>query len=242
MTFEGVKDRYLLKIGQRIGAHEEDQDHLDRLLKAYTYLLQTTLCTISRPTLVSLSAVTQTTNAHDLLTALGVTGLMGVRRVFWRDRVPPRVPQWNKQAIEEANDSDSLYSGEPVAYAVWTSRSSNTDKWYMSFFPFISAANTTDCYITYLARPTMPTTLTWATVYPDFNDDYHDLIAEVAALDYLRDRGDARYTKVRILMVDDEVKRMKAFYNDQALTGERFGGFLESEYRGVLRHGEYVND
>ena len=255
MTFEEVKNEYLLRIGQPESAgssREEMAEHLRRIRKAYNELCRTTMSTWVEPTLVSLSAVTITTNEHDLDTILDLAagdGIYSVDKVFWAARPRPRLPNWNKQAIEEHNRRYSAVTlTYPSAYAVWEERDTTTpaDVWKISFAPYIYAADTTNCYISYFRKPPQPALINidgTMAMYPQFSDDFHEVIAELAALKYLRDRGDGRWSQSRWIDVQDEIKTMKDRYTPMVTKGEAFAGFLQGGARfGTLRYGEEVND
>ena len=248
MTFDEVKNEYLLRIGQPESSGtsvEKVAEHLRRIRKAYNDICRDTMATWVSPALVELSVVTASTNEHDLDTLLSPTsGIYDTHQVFWANRSSPRLPKWNKQVIDEMNQSLTtsgyLY---PSAYATWTERSSNADKWYIAFYPFIATADTTNCFISYFAKPAAPTVATLTTTYPAFADDYHEVIAELAALSYLRDNGDSRYNGGRWRSVQDQIQTMKNRYTPQIMKGEAFGGFLQGGGgHGILRHGERVND
>ncbi len=252
MTWESVLGEYLMRIGQPESAgssREVIAEHLRRIRTSYNHLCMVTGATWVEPTLVELAVVTLTTNEHNLRTLLDLDdadGMYKIDKVFWASKVPPRLPEWNKQAVEEQNQMHrSSAVNYPYAYAFWTERESNADLFKISFFPFIRSADTINCYISFFRKPVAPTAANLngtTAAYPQFNDDYHEVIAERAALTYLRDRGDKRYTQARWIDVQDKIQEIKDLYTPMITRGETISGFLQSEGRFILRHGERVID
>jgi hypothetical protein len=258
MTWDSVLGEYLMRIGQPGSAgssRETIAEHLRRIRKSYNTLCKDTGATWVEPTLVELAAVTLTTNEHNLRTLLDLAdadGIYSLDKVFWVSRVSPRLPEWNKQVIEEQNQMNrSSVVTYPSAYAFWTERDNSdptdpSDLFKISYYPFIRSADTTNCYISYFRKPAAPTENNLLGVgdaaSPQFNDDYHEAIAERAALLYLRDRGDLRYTQSRWISVNDEIQDMKNLYTPMITKGESIGAFLQTDGRYTLRHGERVID
>ena len=225
MTFEEVLRQYCLKIGQAWGNMGEDltTESLERVASAYWSICADTGCTFKPLTSVSLSAVTATTNKHELYTALSLTTgqeIFAVVDVTWEG---VHLARWDKNGIDAANEyGDETGSSDPRAYAVWEEwvEADNEKHTYIAFFPFVGTANTTDCKISYFLRPVKPTTSNYTSTYPLFAGEYHELIAEKAALKYLRDQGSQRYNAARMAEFAMELAKMKQHYMDQVMAFE----------------------
>jgi hypothetical protein len=224
MTFEAVKDRFLLKIGDKPdNKSEEDSEIIQRIVEAYWYVCKVTGCTYKEPQLISLSAVTLTTNEHNLETALSLADgekIFNVKSVSWDGN---RLNRWNKDAIDEANRVYSGGTGNPTAFSIqekWNA-TANDVVMYISFYPLVSAANAEDCYVSWFKRPVAPTTSNWDEVYPEFAEEYHPIIAEKAALEFLKDIGSARFDLMRWRDVQDKISTMKQVYTSKITRGEK---------------------
>ncbi len=223
MTFEEVRNRYLLKIGEKTDAtSEEESQACDRISEAYWRICKHTLCTWIKPTKATLTAVTATANEHKLITVLGLSREpFGIRKVFW-EGVP--LYCWSKDRIDQmVAYHDGTSGGTPQAYAAWDAYDSVThDKIiYLSFYDYVATANSTDCYISYFDRPEQPTTANWTDTYPEFASEYHHLIAELVALEFLRDNADRRYTSTLWQECWLELNKMRDHYIHQLNVGEK---------------------
>lgn len=222
MTFDEIEDRYILKIGQKVGnTVESSQQIVDRITEAYLEICRDSGCTYKPPALLTLAAVTLTTNKHALITALGLGStyeIFRVYRVYW-DGFP--LHDWNKDVVEEYNNYNDV-SGTPVASSVFEEYDSTThDKiTYISFYPFVATANSVDCMVSCFLRPPLPTLATWDTTYPEFGSEYHHLIADYAAIRHLRDRGDVRYSSQRYAEVMRGLEKMYGHYTKMITKGE----------------------
>jgi len=101
MTFDEVLRQYCLKIGQSWGNMSEDltTEALERVASSYWWLCSETGCTFKPLASVSLSAVTATTNKHELYTALSLTTgqeVFAVADVTWEG---VHLARWTKMAL-----------------------------------------------------------------------------------------------------------------------------------------------
>ena len=201
MLFSDLEGIYLRKIGQSSDtAREESDDHEDRLSEAYWRYLEITGLTYHGPANLTLAAVTATTNQHNLITALGLTtgyNLFRLHRVYWEDRRFPLL-EWNQNAIDHANQYSDA-AADPLAFAQFSLYdSASHDKIpYASFYPFVATTITSGLRASYFERPPKPTSTTWSTAYLEMPEEDQFQVAELAAVEYLKDRGDARYTTRR---------------------------------------------
>ena len=221
LSLSELRSRYWLKIGE---SSESTQSHSEttvetnyRLNDAYRYIQRVTGCTYKKPELVSLTAVTASTNYHDLSKLLSLTSgasVMSIHEVFW-EGIP--LYEWNKDRIDQMNKYDSVSAGEdPIAYAFFSEGAGNDRVNYISFFPYVASDNSTDCYISYFELlPDMSDD-----DYPRFDAQWHDLIADIAARDYQLDSGDAKLSPVKIAQVEDRLNSMKANYYRRLQIGE----------------------
>jgi hypothetical protein len=242
MTFESLKDRYLQKIGQKAGyaeglQSEDDTEICNRLADEYWNICRETGCTYRKPTLLTLTATTLALNKHNLETAIGATELptthkiFSVRRIYYKPNSPPRLGKWNKDAIDDANNSGAIdTTGSPIAFAEWSEWDTDTNAniTYVSFYPYLSEADSTNFLCSYFRRPPQPTIDDWDSLYPEFPEDYHDCIAERAAWKFLRDKGDVRATLRRWQETILETNRLKDKFRSQLIKGERFRGTMEA--------------
>jgi hypothetical protein len=224
MTFEDVLKRHVSKMGETWGnATETIAEMLDRVTEAYWRICKETGCTWREPVVATLAAVTATTNQHDIVTMLSLSNeVFSVHKVYW-DGKP--LNRWNKDRIDQMNlyDNQTL-GGDPRAYAFWEEYATDTTTaktTYMAFWPFISSADTTNCYVSYFELPDKPTSSNYATKYPVFGEEYHHLIAELSALEHLRDLGDSRYTPMRWKDCWTQIAKMRDKYVTIISSGER---------------------
>jgi len=247
MTFEEVKNRYLLKIGEAEGNQTEiDAEICERLKEAYWTICSNTDCTWKKPSILTLAEVTATTNEHRLTTALSLSDgeVLEIYRCFW-DGKP--LNRWSKGRIDQRNAYNTSHSGsDPTAFAFFEEyNSSDGDKrTYIAFFPYVNAANTTDCQLSYFRRPPQPTavlggTYSWDVLYPEFGSEYHHIIADLAALSYLEDVGDARYTSIKHRLVWDKIYNMRDHYVNQLHLGDLMGSLVSAGFGGKNNWLEY---
>jgi len=222
MTFEEVDSQFLLKIGEESGNSRETlSQRLDRINESYWQICQETGATYVPPVTVSLSA---DTNQYRLYTLLGLsTGeeVFNIHRATYQGR---RLNRWSKQAVDEQNElRDAAGGGMARAYAFWEvySADDGDKQTYIAYFPYVSSDDSTNFTISYFKRPVKPTTGNYTTLYPEFGGEFHWLIAELAALKYLRDRGDSKYSLVRWNDVWSEIRKMKDHYLHMIHVGER---------------------
>lgn len=234
-SFEDIYKAYLRKIGEEEGntsrSIEQDIDHIGEV---YWRICRDTGCTYVPPTLVSLSGVTATTNKHALATALSLSSgeeVFGVKSVLYGG--DQRLVRWNKDIIEQYNIGYGG-GGDARAYAIFDEMSSGVKTTYISFYPYVASANTTDYRISYFLRPVKPTSTAYATEYPSFSDDWHWLISELAALETLRDLGDNKFTHARWADVVGKINEMAVSYVSRIHTGEKIAsplGNRDAQYR-----------
>jgi hypothetical protein len=224
MTFETILKRHVAKIGESWGNTTETiSEMLDRVTESYWRICKETGCTWREPAVATLAAVTATTNQHQLTTILGISNeVFDVYQVYW-DGKP--LNRWSKDRVDQRNYyDDQNSSGDPIAYAVWEEYATDevtAKTTYIAFYPYISSANTEDCYISYFELPDKPTTSNYTTKYPIFGEEYHHLIGELSALEYLRDAGDSRYTAMRWRECWIEIGKMRNRYVMQLHIGDR---------------------
>lgn len=219
--------RFLRSIAQKAGEQlEDDEMILSRLVDAYWELCRETCATWKKSTVATLTAVTATTNQHALATALGLaTGyeVFDTKQIFWKSS-PRQLRRLNKDVIDYYNNTYAS-SGTPDAYAFWEEGSVS----YISFFPYISSDDSTNMNISYFEKPPVPDvvsgggTSAWDQMSPVFDSKYHHLIAEKAALQYLRDHGSRKYNLDRRRDVENLIGDMTDFYIGQMEAGMVMG-------------------
>lgn len=220
MTFEAILKAHARKIGESWGNMSEDltTEALERVASSYWEIVQETGCTWQKPTLLTLTAVTLTTNAHRLSTALGLTAgteVLNVSELTWQGKP---IPRWDKEKIDQSNEYfTGVSSSEPWAYAFWEewNASDNDKRTYIAFYPFLSEANSVDYRLSYFLRPAKPTISNYNTLNPTFAPEYHELIAERSALKWLRDIGDRKFNLPRMGEVENKIVKMRSHYTQQ---------------------------
>jgi len=226
MTFETILNRHLAKIGEASGNSTETTSQiLDRITEAYWRICKETGCTWREPAVATLAAVTATANQHQLTTILGISNeVFDVYNVYWDGM---QLNRWSKDRIDQQNlYADQSATGDPLAYAVWeeyATDATTSKTTQIAFYPYIGSADTTNCYISYFELPDKPTTSNYTAKYPIFGEEYHHIIAELSALEYLRDIGDSRYTPMRWRECWIEIGKMRDRYIMQLHIGDKMG-------------------
>lgn len=225
LSLNDLRDRYWLKIGESSDNHSETSDQVDdRLNEAYQYICRITGCTWRKPQLASLSAVTASTNYHDLSSALTLTegaGVHSIHRVIW-DGV--QLHEWSKGRIDQQNEWSDTHPGcDPEAFGFFTEGTGDSRTDYICFYPCLSSANTTDCYIEFFERLA---DMSADADYPGFDSQWHHLIADLAAYEFLESVDSARATPVKLARTIDKINDMKLYYFNMLNIGDLQPSYL----------------
>ncbi len=227
MTWAAILNSYFLKLGEdaRGSTSESVSLALDRLTEVYWRVCKDTGCTWKPPTLVTLTAVTSTTNKHKITTILGLVEgeILAVDKVYWEGQ---ELLLWNKGRIDQQTLYNTSATGDPDAFSVHEEYPDCTvvKETYISFYPYINTANSTDCYLSYFLRPVKPTINDYSKKCPEFGEEYHFILAELAALDHLRDTGNSKYSMARYAQVASELTKMRDHY----VSGRQYGEMISS--------------
>jgi hypothetical protein len=235
MVFIDILKSYSRKINEDWGYNTEigveGVGMIPRLCENYWDLIRETGCTWQPPTLLTLTAVTPSTNKHKLITALGLaTGeILSLDEVKWKGRT---LYQWDKAKIDAEYDYvNGTSSGEPKAYAFWN----EDDDTYIAFYPCVESANSTDCKVTWNKRPVKPDDTNYDTTSPIFAEQYHEVLAEKMALQFYDQPDSAPVSRTRLIKHENNVAKMRSHYmNQRASIMENL-----NERRPYLFHGEW---